>query len=135
MKGIIVADKGFPPSKIEDLLKKRPELHFLTPIKRNDKRITENSMLAFEEVLVGIIATRIISQKCALAGGRFLYFFRDAKRAAEEEAGYLATAEKKRNFAQAHYEKKKRRSVLLPSNPTKTCPERQFTSVMKTDGT
>jgi hypothetical protein len=25
--------------------------------------------------------------------------------------------------------------VLLPSNPTKTCPERQFTSVMKTDGT
>ena len=44
-KGIIVADKGFPPSKIEDLLKERPELHFLTPIKRNDKRIADNSML------------------------------------------------------------------------------------------
>ncbi|MDR1314179.1 MAG: transposase, partial [Deltaproteobacteria bacterium] len=38
-KGIIVADKGFPPSNIEDVLKERPELHFLTPIKRNDKRI------------------------------------------------------------------------------------------------
>jgi hypothetical protein len=33
-KGIIVADKGFPPNKIEALLKKMPELHFLTPIKR-----------------------------------------------------------------------------------------------------
>ncbi|MDR1039089.1 MAG: hypothetical protein LBR80_02770 [Deltaproteobacteria bacterium] len=54
-KVIIVADKGFPPSKIEGLLKERPELHHLTPTKRNDKRIAENSMLAFEEVLEGII--------------------------------------------------------------------------------
>ena len=58
-KGIIVADKGFPPSMIEDLLKERPELRFLTPIKRNDKRIADYSMLAFEEVLNGIIDRRI----------------------------------------------------------------------------
>ena len=35
-KGIIVADKGFPPSKIRTELAERPDLHFLTPIKRND---------------------------------------------------------------------------------------------------
>jgi hypothetical protein len=106
-KGIIVADKGFPPSKIADLLKERPELHFLTPIKRNDKRIAENSMLAFEEVLEGIIDTRVVCKKCAIAGGRFLYSFKDAKRAAAEEAGYLARAEKNHNFNSAEYARKR----------------------------
>jgi hypothetical protein len=106
-KGIIVADKGFPPSKIVDLLKERPELHFLTPIKRNDRRIAENSMLAFEEVLEGIIDTRIVCKKCAIAGGRFLYSFKDAKRAAAEEAGYLASAEMNHNFNPSEYAKKK----------------------------
>lgn len=112
-KGIIVADKGFPPSKIEDLLKERPELHFLTPIKRNDKRIAENSMLAFEEVLEGIIDTRVVFKKCAIAGGKFLYSFKDAKRAAAEEAGYLANAEKKHNFNPAKYAIKKERFGVI----------------------
>ena len=106
-KGIIVADKGFPPGRIEDLLKDRPGLHFLTPIKRNDKRIADNSMLAFEEVLEGIIDTRVVCKKRAIAGGRFLYSFKDARRAAVEEAGYLANAEKKHNFDPAEYEKKR----------------------------
>lgn len=53
-KGIIVADKGFPPSKIREELEKWPDLHFLTPIKRNDARISDNGMLSFEGVLDGI---------------------------------------------------------------------------------
>ena len=52
-KGIIVADKGFPPSNIKDELSERPDLHFLTPIKRNDTRIANNDMLSFEGVLTG----------------------------------------------------------------------------------
>jgi hypothetical protein len=106
-KGIIVADKGFPPSKIEGLLKERPELHFLTPIKRNDKRIAENSMLAFEEVLEGIIDRQIVFKKCPIGGGRFLYSFKDTKRAAAEEAGYLSNAERKHNFDPTKYARKK----------------------------
>jgi len=106
-KGIIVADKGFPPSKIADLLEERPELHFLTPIKRNDKRISEYSLLAFEEVLEGIIDTRVVCKKCAIPGGRFLYSFKDAKRAAAEDVGHLANAEKKHNFDPTLYAKKK----------------------------
>jgi hypothetical protein len=106
-KGIIIADKGFPPSKIEDLLKERPDLHFLTPIKRNDKRIAENAMLTFEGVLEGMIDRRVLFKKCALDGGRFLYSFKDAKRAASEEAGYLANAEKKHSFDPAKYAEKK----------------------------
>ncbi|MDR1166273.1 MAG: transposase, partial [Deltaproteobacteria bacterium] len=106
-KGIIVADKGFPPTKIEGLLKERPELHFLTPIKRNDKRIAENSMLEFDEILEGIIDRKIVFKKCPIGGGRFLYSFKDNKRAAAEEAGFLANAEKKHNLDKAKYSGKK----------------------------
>jgi hypothetical protein len=134
-KGIIVAGKGFPPSRIEGLLKERPELHFLSPIKRNDKRIADNSMLAFEAVLEGIADTRVVCKKRAIAGGRFLYSFKDARRAAAEDAGYLANAEKKHNFNPAEYERKReRRSGSSSSNPTRTCRQRRFTSAATTDG-
>lgn len=53
-KGIIVADKGFPPGRIREEPEKRPDLHFLTPLKRNDARISDNGMLSFEGVLDGI---------------------------------------------------------------------------------
>jgi len=106
-RGIIVADKGFPPSKIKDELEERPELHFLTPIKRNDTRIVKNSMLSFEGILEGIDA-HVLYKKCAIKGGRYLYSFKDARTAAAEEAGYLARVEKKGGvFDPGAYAKKK----------------------------
>ncbi|MDR0459956.1 MAG: transposase, partial [Nitrososphaerota archaeon] len=106
-KGIIVADKGFPPSKIEALLKERPQLHYLTPIKRNDKRITDNAMLIFEEVLKGLMDTRVVCKKCAIADGRFLYSFKDTKRAVVEDAIYLVNAEKNHSFDSVKYAKRR----------------------------
>lgn len=105
-KGIIVADKGFPPSKIEDELKNRPELHFLTPIKRNDVRIPNNDMLAYDGVLEGI-GEHVLFKKRTIKGGRFLYAFKDSKRAAMEETAYLAKAEKSKKFNQNEYMKKR----------------------------
>jgi transposase len=105
-KGIIVADKGFPPSAIKNELKDRPELHFLTPIKRNDVRIGSNNMLDFEGVLVGVGA-HVLHKKAAIKDGRFLYAFKDSKRAAAEEAAYLTNAEKQKNFDRGKYAKKK----------------------------
>ena len=93
-KGIIVADKGFPPSKIKEELAERPELHFLTPIKRNDLRISDNDMLSFEGVLEGIEG-HVVYKKKQIRGGRFLYSYRDARKAAIEEADYLTKAEYK----------------------------------------
>ena len=61
-KGVIIADKGFPPSKIKDLLSEYKELHFIAPLKRNDKRIVKNNMLYFEGVLHGI-EKRILYKK------------------------------------------------------------------------
>ena len=105
-KGIIIADKGFPPSKIEEELQKRPELHFLTPIKRNDARIANNNMLAYDGVLEGI-GEHVLYKKCAIRGGRYLYAFKNFKTAAAEEAAYLARAEKGGEFNHGEYIKKK----------------------------
>ena len=104
-RGIIVADKGFPPSKIREELQERPDLHFLTPIKRNDTRISSNDMLAFEGVLSGIDA-HVVYKKKQIKGGRYLYAFKDARKASTEEASYLARAQKKGTFSPEKYAKK-----------------------------
>lgn len=105
-KGIIVADKGFPPSKIKNELQDRPNLHFLTPIKRNDVRIAGNDMLSFEGILEGVDA-HVVYKKKQIKGGRFLYAFKDTKKAAYEEASYLANAQKKNTFSSEKYAVKK----------------------------
>jgi hypothetical protein len=62
-------------------------------------------------VLEGVIDMRIIFKECAIAGDRILYSFKDAKRTAAEEAGYLENEEKKHNFDPAKYEKKTKPSA------------------------
>jgi len=104
-RGIIVADKGFPPSKIKTELSERPDLHFLTPIKRNDVRIADNDMLAFDGVLGGIDA-HVVYKKKQIKGGRFLYAFKDAGKASKEETAYLANAKRKNTFSSEQYAKK-----------------------------
>lgn len=105
-KGIIIDDKGFPPSVIEKELKERPDLHFLTPLKRSDKRIRGNDMLAYEGVIEGI-SKRILYKKKKITPTRWLYAFKDTKKASEEEAGYLERAKKNNSFDSKDYEKKK----------------------------
>ncbi len=105
-KGILVGDKGFPPSKIKAELAERPDLHFLTPIKRNDVRIADNDMLAFEGVLEGVEAN-VVYKKKQIKGGRYLYSFKDARRAGLEDNTYLANAQKKKTFSPEKYAKKK----------------------------
>ena len=105
-KGIIVADKGFPPSSIADELSKRPDLHFLSPIKRNDTRIANNDMLSFEGILTGV-DDHVVYKKKSIKGGRFLYAYKSSKKAKAEEASYLARREKLHDFDSAKYAKKK----------------------------
>ena len=104
-RGIIVADKGFPPGSIKEELNERPDLHFLTPIKRNDTRIANNNMLDFEGVLSGI-NDHVVYKKAAIKGGRYLYAYRSSKKARAEEASYLARREKKKDFASEKYSRK-----------------------------
>lgn len=104
-RGILVADKGFPPSKIKAELQERPDLHFLTPIRRNDTRIAGNDMLSFEGVLPGIDA-HVVYKKKQIKGGRYLYAFKDTKKASDEEASYLGKAKKKGIFSPEKYAQK-----------------------------
>ncbi len=104
-RGIIVADKGFPPSSIKEELNERPDLHFLTPIKRNDTRIANNNMLDFEGVLSGL-NDHVVYKKAAIKGGRYLYAYKSSKKARAEETAYLAGREKKKDFASEKYSKK-----------------------------
>jgi hypothetical protein len=96
-EGIIVADKGFPISSIEEDLKSRPKLHFISPIKRSDRRILENDMLSFNEVLTGTDKS-VVGKKVELQGGRYLYSFRDSYLASKEERSVITKSKKKKSF-------------------------------------
>lgn len=104
--GIIIADKGFPPVQIIQELGDRPGLHFLTPIKRNDARIKNNNMLTFEGVLEGI-GDHVLYKKSCIKGGRYLYAYKSARKAAIEEADYLSRREKNKDFISSKYEDKR----------------------------
>ena len=67
-------NKSFPLGKIKDELKERPDLHFLTPIKRNDARIADNDMLSFEGILEDVEG-QILYKKKEIKGGHFLYAY------------------------------------------------------------
>ena len=111
-KGIIVADKGFPPNEIRDILAKEPLLHYITPVKRNDSRIKTHEMLKFEGVLNGI-SKAIQYRKANVAPGVWLYAFRDPHLAAAEEKTYLEKARKNNTYDDAKYREKKAEFGLI----------------------
>lgn len=63
-------------------------------------------MLLFDGVLEGI-DEHVVYKKAQIKGGRFLYAFKDARKAAKEESTYLANAKKKNTFSPEQYAKKK----------------------------
>ena len=101
-EGIIVADKGFPISSIKEDLKDRLKLHFISPMKRSDRRILENDMLSFNEVLTGTDKS-VVGKKAALENGRYLYSFRDSYLAGKEERSVIAKSKKKKSFDSENY--------------------------------
>lgn len=87
-KGIIVADKGFPSSAAEDHFRSNPDLHFLNPLKRNSRLSASHAMYSYTGVLKGYEG--ILYKKEMVSGkGRWLYSYRDQRKAAKEEADYI----------------------------------------------
>lgn len=106
-RGIIVADKGFPPSKIQDVLSDRPQLHYLIPIQRSDARIRNNSMLDFQGVLPGI-DQQVSYCKKRLQSGRFLYAFKNYAKESGERNAFIEKMKKDSAITQAQFEQKSR---------------------------
>lgn len=111
-RGIIIADKGFPPNNIRDILNENPDLHYLTPIKRNDKRINEFKMTSFDGVLQEQEGN-IQYKKVKTSGGTFLYAFRDASLAAAEEKTFLSKTKALKAYDQNLYQSKASRFGLI----------------------
>lgn len=101
-RGILIADKGFPVSSIAQDLKSRPDLHYMLPIKRGDRRIRENTMLDFDEVVTGT-DKNVVGKKVKLETGTYLYSFRDAYLAGKEESSVIIRSKKKEHFDSKSY--------------------------------
>ena len=86
--GLLVDDKGFPPSRIKEVLAANKGLGFLTPLKRDAKAIAENSMYVFDSVIETALGN-IPCKKCTLKKDLFLYSFREGWTASKEESDYL----------------------------------------------
>ena len=108
-KGIIIADKGFPPSKITQELK---DLHFLTPIKLNDRRVSQYQMLKPDSVVSGV-GKSVTCKKQPLPDGHFLYAFRDARLAGSEDNHYLERALRNDDYDCDKYETAKERFGVI----------------------
>ena len=111
-KGLILTDKGFPPSKIEKELKENKDLHYLSPIKLNDKRIAKYKMLDPEEIVKGI-GKAITCKKQALPNGKFLYSFRDVGLAGSQDVHYIERASKNGSYDICDYQKVKDRFGII----------------------
>ena len=103
-KGIIVADKGFSRNVISSITNKRDDLHYISPLKRNEKIITEHDMLKFENTLDDFI--NVLYKKKKVSDELFLYSYRDVERARKEEMTYLKNSKKNGTFDIEEYEKK-----------------------------
>lgn len=103
-EGIIVTDKGFPPSKIQGILEEHPKLHYLTPIKRNSKQIQEFSMYDYQG-LIDNIEEEVLYKKHAIGDKKFLYAFRNVSKANNEHSTYLRRARLKHDFELDNYRK------------------------------
>ena len=96
-RGILITDKGFFPHKIADLLDANPDLHFFTPLKRNDSRITNNKMRDFKGSWVEG-DTYILYKKAQIKGGRYLYSFYDGLKSFNEAKSYLSRLGKNNKY-------------------------------------
>ena len=84
VKGIVITDKGFAPSKIEEQLRDNPQLHIIEPLKRNDSRIRNNDMYNFTDYF-NWDCSKVICKKVCMNNGRFLYSFKNMSKSSAEE--------------------------------------------------
>ena len=71
-RGILICVKGFPVSNIEDLLEANPDLHYVSPIRRNCTLISQHRMLESDQVATLDDGNVVMYKKVKLDDGRSL---------------------------------------------------------------
>lgn len=137
-KGIIVTDKGFPPNKIRQELAEHKDLHYITPIRRNDVRISEYSLLEFDSA-IRYEEKAVVCRKVVTKDGLYLYSFRDISGSAKENTNYIMRTIKNNSFDAQEYKSREEKSGLIvfesdldlePSSVYKTFKERWLLELM-----
>ena len=124
-KGLLITDKAFTPNNIRKELDEYPDLHYLTPVKRNDAQVTLYNMLSFDGVFKNM--DRSIQFKVTQAKNHlYLYSFRDAARAALEEKNYFANAGQYNH--EDYSEKKNRFGLIVFESDIEMDPEIAYSS-------
>ena len=111
--GLMIFDKGFHNDNLFEYIDKNKELAALIPLKSDSKLIAKYGMDNPVEVLTGYTDGTVMYKKVRMKNGKYLYAFRDAKSAYEQEVGYVERAEKKENFSSKDYEQKRKRFGLI----------------------
>lgn len=106
-KGLVVSDKGIPASAAEKHFGSNPDLHYLNPLRRNSQMIDTHDMLSFDSILPS--DSNITCKKAKVSGkNKWLYSFRDARKAAKEEQDWLARAKKDGDFSMEELSRKQK---------------------------
>ncbi len=118
-KGVLVGDKGFPSSSIEEYLKENEGFHYINPLKRNSAYIAELNLRNYQ----GVFGENNISYCKARSTkkgeeNKWLYLFRDNKLAACEEKAWLEKRKQKNDFNNTEWEEAKLEfgTILLESD-------------------
>lgn len=103
-KGIIVADKGFPVTCITDELRNNNDLHYISPLKRNDKRILDNNMYDYDDRFE-FNGKDILCKKVLLEDNKILYSFLDSTKEYKEKIDYLKRTRTNEQFDHEKFKK------------------------------
>ena len=106
-KGIVLADKGFPHKKAKTVFDRNKDLHWLTPLKRNDKRIDANDMYSYEGCLKD--KDLDVSYRKKKAGSIYLYSFYNRVLASKEEYDYYRRHKQEDVYDKEKWDKMKKK--------------------------
>ena len=120
--GLVVLDKGFPVCKLREIRNTYPDLHYLTPLKRNDPRIENNKMTEF----VGELPDHpgVLYKKTRIKGGSYLYSFCEIDKAASQIKKYMAKTDESADFMEQM--RKKHLGMLVLESDQDMPPEKAY---------
>ncbi len=100
-RGIIVGDKGFPSSSVRKQFALHADLHYLNPLKRDSRYISQLALLEYDGQLPG--HETILYKKAQAGESKWVYSFRDTAKAHKEDYGWLHKTQKDGGFNNGQY--------------------------------
>ena len=91
---------------MQEELDKNTELHYLIPLKRDSKLISNHDALAWDST-INFGDRALLCRKTMIDRKRYLYSFRDTYGAGKEDMGFVENSIRKESFDRERYLKQK----------------------------